>query len=134
MTDFMGKPVKVKCFTFTNPSPALKSRFLLVFIRQKPKQKAPNGSEVKLDLEEILSSACRRKIIKYLAEYGATNIMRLILGIRGKYPQTNAELRVLQEEGIIIDRHDGRFREIRLNRENSKRGVLLEALKLLHGN
>ena len=85
-----------------------------------------------MDLEEILSSACRRKIIKYLAENGPTNIMQLILGIRGKYPQTNAELRILREEGIIIDGHVGRTREIRLNRENPKTGLILEALKILH--
>ena len=85
-----------------------------------------------MDLEEILLSACRRKIIKYLADNGSTNIMQLILGIRSKYPQTNAELRILQEDGIIIDRHRGRMREIRLNRENPKTGLILEALKILH--
>ena len=85
-----------------------------------------------MDLEEILSSACRRKLIKYLADNGATNIMRLILGIRGKYPQTNAELHVLQKEGIIIDVHIGSLREIRLNRDNPKTALILEALKILH--
>jgi hypothetical protein len=85
-----------------------------------------------MDLEEILSSACRRKIIKYLADNGVTNIMRLILGIRGKYPQTNAELKILQKEGIVSDRHIGRTREIRLSRENANTGLILEALKILH--
>jgi predicted transcriptional regulator len=85
-----------------------------------------------LDLTELLSSACRRKIIEYLAENGSTNIMQLILGIRGKYPQTNAELQILQKEGIVIDEHIGRTRVIKLNKENPNTEVLLQALKILH--
>ena len=85
-----------------------------------------------MDLTELLSSACRRKIIEYLAENGSTNIMQLILGIRGKYPQTNAELQVLQKEGIVIYQHVGRMRIVKLNKENPKTILLLQALKILH--
>jgi predicted transcriptional regulator len=84
-----------------------------------------------MDLESILSSACRRKIIKYLTENGPTNIMQLILGINGKYPQVNSELQILQKEEIIIDQHIGRMRLIRLSKENPRTKLLLEALKLL---
>ena len=85
-----------------------------------------------MDLEDLLASSCRRKIIKYLAENGSTNVMQLISGIRGKYPQTNVELQILQREDIITDGHVGRMRIIRLNKENPKTGVLLQALQLLH--
>ena len=48
-----------------------------------------------MDLESILSSSCRRKIIKYLVANGSSNVMRLIVGINGKYPQVNSELQIL---------------------------------------
>jgi predicted transcriptional regulator len=95
-------------------------------------QLSPREGGVRLDLTELLSSACRRKIIEYLAENGATNIMQLILGIRGKYSQTNAELQILQKEGIVIDQHVGRMRIIKLNKENPNTELLLQALKILH--
>ena len=85
-----------------------------------------------MDLESILSSSCRRKIIKYLVANGSSNVMRLIVGINGKYPQVNSELQILLEKGIIIDKRVGRMRIISLNKENPKTGVLLQALKLLH--
>jgi len=86
-----------------------------------------------LDLESILSSTCRRKIIKVLAESGSTNIMRLIMLVNGKYPQVNSELQILQKEDIIIDQNIGRMRIIRLNKENPNTNLVLQALKLLSG-
>ena len=85
-----------------------------------------------MDLESILSSSCRRKILKFSHENGSCNIMRLIVGVNGKYPQVNSELQILQKEGIITDKRVGRMRIISLNKENPKTGVLLQALKLLH--
>lgn len=87
-----------------------------------------------MDLEEILSSSCRRKIIKYLADNGPTNIMQLILGIRGKYPQVNSELLIMQKQNIIIDKHMGRMRIIRLNKENAGTMQIIQALKILTKN
>jgi hypothetical protein len=85
-----------------------------------------------LNLEEIMASACRRKIIKFLVANGSCNIMRLTVGVNGKYPQVNIELQILQKEGIVIDKHIGRMRIISLNKENTKTGILLQALKLLN--
>ncbi len=85
-----------------------------------------------MDLVDILSSACRRKIIEFLSANGSTNIMQLILKINSKYPQVNSELQILQKEDLIIDQHVGRMRIIRLNKENPNTGLLLQALKLLH--
>ncbi len=84
-----------------------------------------------MDLEQILASGCRRKIIKTLALEGQTNIMRLILKVNGKYPQVNANLQILQKEGIIIEQRYGRTRMIKLNRENVNTKLLLEVLKIL---
>ena len=87
-----------------------------------------------MDLETILSSSCRRKILKFLARNGPTNIMRLIVGVNGKYPQVNSELQILQSEEIIFDKCIGRMRIVELNKENPETGVLLQALKILHNN
>jgi hypothetical protein len=59
--------------------------------------------------------------------------MRLIAGVNSKYPQVNSELQILQKEGIIVDKRIGRMRIISLNKENPNTGVLVQALKLLHG-
>ena len=89
---------------------------------------------VGLDLESILSSRCRRRIINYLVANGSCNIMRLVAGINSKYPQVNAELQVLRSEGIVEEKRVGSMRMISLNKENPDTAVLVEALKLLHGN
>ena len=60
--------------------------------------------------------------------------MLLILKINGKYPQVNAELQILQNQDLIIDRRVGRMRIIRLNKENPSTSLLLQALKLLSSN
>ena len=84
-----------------------------------------------MDLEQVLSSGCRRRIIKVLSENGQTNVMQLILKVNGKYPQVNVHLQILQREQIIFDQHYGRMRVIKLNRENGNTKLLLEALKIL---
>ena len=85
-----------------------------------------------MDLKSILGSSCRRKIIEFLAENGSTNIMQLILKVNGKYPQINSELQILKKENIISDQRVGRMRIIRLNKENPKTMLLLQALKILN--
>ena len=122
--------MKVNRSIFTHPSTVSNCRFDTWLYKLKTEQKkAPKVN--RLNLEELLSSGCRRKIIKYLAEKGSTNIMRLIVGVNSKFPQVNAELQILQKEGIISDQHIGRTRLIRLNKENPGTMLILQALKIL---
>lgn len=58
--------------------------------------------------------------------------MQLILKVNGKYPQINSELQILKKENIISDQRVGRMRIIRLNKENPKTMLLLQALKILN--
>ena len=58
--------------------------------------------------------------------------MLLIMKVNGKYPQVNSELQILQKEDIIVDQRVGRMRIIRLNKENAKTMLLLQALKILN--
>ena len=84
-----------------------------------------------MDLETVLASSCRRRILKVLSRAGRVNVMRLVRKVNSTYSQVNPNLRILSEEGIIIDEHFGRMRVIRLNKENPKTDVLLQALKIL---
>ena len=85
-----------------------------------------------LDLEKLISSSCRRKIIKFLWKTNYVNVMELVLKINSTYNQVNANLSILGEEGIIEDKRYGRVRMIKLNRENPKTLLLLQALKILN--
>lgn len=57
--------------------------------------------------------------------------MELVRKVNSTYNQVNSNLQILQKEGIVFDEHFGRMRVIRLNRENPKTGLLLQALKIL---
>jgi predicted transcriptional regulator len=87
-----------------------------------------------MNLETVLSSSCRRRIIKILASDGSTNIMELIRKANSKYPQLNSEVKILQTEDIVTDEHMGRMRIIKLNKENPKTQLLLQALKILQND
>ena len=84
-----------------------------------------------MDLENLVVSSCRRRIVRVLASSGRTNIMELVREVNSTYNQVNANLRVLHEEGIVFDEHVGRMRVIKLNKENPRTLLLLQALKLL---
>lgn len=121
----------VTCSLSPNPPLCRKVVSRLALYGKTANSRKPQRGEVKMDLADLVASTCRRKIIEYLADNGSTNIMQLILGIRGKYPQTNTELLILQKEGIIIDQHIGRMRIIKLNKENPRTTHILQALKIL---
>jgi predicted transcriptional regulator len=57
--------------------------------------------------------------------------MALVRKVNGTYNQVNANLRVLQEAGVIFDEHWGRIRLIWLNRENHRTALLFQALRIL---
>jgi predicted transcriptional regulator len=59
------------------------------------------------------------------------NGMELVRKVNSTYNQVNSNLQILREEGIIFDERFGRMRVIRLNKENPKTMVLLQALKIL---
>lgn len=85
-----------------------------------------------MDLEKLLASSCRRKILKVLWEIDRANVMALVRKVNSTYSQVNSNLRILAEEGIIKDERYGRLRIIRLNKENPKTKLLLQAIKILN--
>ena len=84
-----------------------------------------------MDLETVMASACRRRILRVLSRMGRVHVMELVRKVNSTYSQVNPNLRILWGEGLIIDEHFGRMRVIRLNRENPKTDALLQALKIL---
>jgi predicted transcriptional regulator len=84
-----------------------------------------------MDLETLMASACRRKILRVLSRRGRTNVMAIVREVNSTYNQVNSNLQILQKEGIIFDEYFGRMRVVRLNWENSRTRRLFQELKIL---
>lgn len=57
--------------------------------------------------------------------------MELVRRVNSTYNQVNSNMQILREEGIVFEKRFGRMRVIRLNKENSRTTLLLQALKIL---
>jgi Predicted transcriptional regulator len=84
-----------------------------------------------LNLKKLLASTCRQKILEALSKPGGMNIMAVVRKINSTYNETNRNLKILEQEGIIHSEVYGRVRYIKLNRENPRTTLLLQALKTL---
>lgn len=84
-----------------------------------------------MDLATLVSSFCRRRILQVLSRSGQTNVMDLVRKVNGAYNHVNLNLQILREEGIICDERFGRMRLVRLNKENPRTLLLLQALNIL---
>lgn len=84
-----------------------------------------------MDLKTLIASSCRRRILQVLSSSKRINVMKLVRKVNSTYNQVNSNLQILQKEGIVFDEHFGRMRVIRLNRENPRTLLLLQALKIL---
>ncbi len=84
-----------------------------------------------MDLDGILASKTRRKIIRVLWRVQSTNLMNLVRKANSTYSQIIPHLFVLEKEGIVTEQRFGRVRMLALERENQKTKLLLQALKIL---
>lgn len=89
-----------------------------------------------MDLRKLLASSLRQNILKVLSEKREIQVMKLVSSVGSTYNELNRNLSILEKEGIIINEYrakvrHGKVRMIRLNRDNSKTKLLLEALKTL---
>jgi DNA-binding transcriptional ArsR family regulator len=69
--------------------------------------------------------------LKELARVEKVHVMGLVRNINSTYVEVNRNLKILEEESVVTDNRVGRMRVIRLNRENPKTTLLLQALKIL---
>jgi len=78
-----------------------------------------------------MASSCRRRMLQVLSSSGRTNVIELVRRVNSTYNQVNSNLQILRKEGIVFDEHVGRMRVIKLNKENPRTLLLLQALKIL---
>jgi len=73
-----------------------------------------------LEIEEVFSSKPRMKILKLLSRLGALNVSDIAKRIGLNYTATNEHLRLLESEGILVQRVYGRIRMYRYNDASAK--------------
>jgi predicted transcriptional regulator len=89
-----------------------------------------------MDLKKLLASSIRQRILEELSKSKQMRMMQLVHKVGSPYNEVNRNLGILEVEGIIVSdcskpiRH-GVTRVIRLNVENPRTKMLLDALKLL---
>ena len=74
----------------------------------------------RLEIEEVFSSRPRMKILKLLSRLGALNVSDIAKRIGLNYCATNEHLRLLEAEGILVQRVYGRIRMYRYNDTSAK--------------
>ncbi len=73
-----------------------------------------------MEFEEVFSSKPRMKILKLLARLGTLNVSEIAKRIGLNYSATNEHLRILEAEGILVERSYGRIRMYRFNELSAK--------------
>jgi DNA-binding transcriptional ArsR family regulator len=77
-----------------------------------------------LEIEEVFSSKPRLKILKLLARLGTLNVSDIAKRIGLNYSATNEHLRLLEAEGVLVQRVYGRIRMYRFNEASAKAKVV----------
>ncbi|MCX8153866.1 MAG: winged helix-turn-helix domain-containing protein [Candidatus Bathyarchaeota archaeon] len=73
-----------------------------------------------MELEEVLSSKPRIKIIKLIAQVGALNVSGIARRLNLNYASTSAHLKLLEAEGILTQKSYGRIRIYKLDENSPK--------------
>lgn len=84
-----------------------------------------------MELEQIIASSCRQKILLALSKVKTTHVTNLVRIINSTYNQVNQNLVILEREGIIKTKHYGHLRMVELEMENPKTQAILKALHIL---
>jgi DNA-binding transcriptional ArsR family regulator len=73
-----------------------------------------------VDVEEVFSSKPRMKILRLIARLGTLNVSDIARRIGLNYSATNEHLRLLEAEGILVQRVYGRIRMYKFNDASAK--------------
>jgi len=84
-----------------------------------------------MNLNLILRSTCRRKILKALSKKQELCMMKLVRKVNSTYNEVDRNLHILISDGLVAQRYLGRKRIVHLNFENKKTFVVLKILDLL---
>ena len=73
-----------------------------------------------MELEEVLSSKSRMKILKLIYQLGQLNVSDVARRLRLNFASTSKHLKLLESEGILQERTYGRVRMYRFNEGSAK--------------
>jgi len=73
-----------------------------------------------MDLEEVLASKSRLKILKLIFALGSLNVSDIARRLKMNFAATSEHLKLLEAEGILQERTYGRVRMYRFNEGSAK--------------
>jgi predicted transcriptional regulator len=81
-----------------------------------------------MELEEVLSSKSRMKILKLIYQLGQLNVSDVARRLKLNFVSTSKHLKLLESEGILQERTYGRVRMYRFNEGSAKAKALQNLL------
>ncbi len=81
-----------------------------------------------MELEEVLSSKSRMKILKLIYQLGQLNVSDVARRLKLNFASTSKHLKLLESEGILQERTYGRVRMYRFNEGSAKAKALQNLL------
>ncbi len=73
-----------------------------------------------MELEDVLSSKSRMKILKLIYQLGSLNVSDVARRLKLNYASTSEHLKVLESEGILLEHKYGRVRMYRFSQGSAK--------------
>ena len=73
-----------------------------------------------MNVEDVLSSRLRMRILKILGQIGELNVSDIARRLGVNFTTTSGHLRVLENEGLLLHKSYGRIRLYRLNDKSAK--------------
>ncbi len=73
-----------------------------------------------MELEDVLSSKSRIKILKLIIQFGQLNVSDIARRLKVNYASTSNHLKILESEGILQKLTYGRVRMYRFNEGSAK--------------
>jgi predicted transcriptional regulator len=81
-----------------------------------------------MELDEVLSSKSRMKILKLIYQLGQLNVSDVARRLKLNFVSTSKHLKLLESEGILQERTYGRVRMYRFNEGSAKAKALQNLL------
>ena len=82
-----------------------------------------------MELEAVLSSKSRMKILKLIYQLGSLNVSDVARRLKLNYASTSEHLKVLESEGILQERKYGRVRLYRFNEGSAKAKAVADLIE-----
>jgi len=83
-----------------------------------------------MNIEQVLGSKLRVKILKILAQVGELNVSEIARRLRVNYNAANKHLKILEDENILRHKEFGRIRLYRLDEHSPKARALQKLMEV----